>query len=208
MKSTGRLMMAVLAVAAFAPLASANVVFDFEGSAQGWGSFGPITTDSGQLVGGGSSGDGRYHVGDFDAAGWGMVDVSPVVDLTGLSTMSVDARFNDVPGFTPFSGTPQMEFMLAIGYAEWTHTVDLTTDYATYSVDFVDLTPNYYAGIAPYFGTVDLDNPNLKLQMVMRGASGSGIGELNYDNVTVTPEPGTMAIAALGAVALVYRRRR
>ncbi len=44
--------------------------------------------------------------------------------------------------------------------------------------------------------------------MVMRGASGSGIGELNYDNVTVTPEPGTMAIAALGAVALVYRRRR
>ena len=110
MKRVAVLILPALAVLALVPIGAAAVMFNFEGSAQGWGSFGPITTDSGQLVGGGSSGDGRYHVGDFDAAGWGMVDVSPVVDLSGMTTMSMDARFHDVPGFTPFSGTPTVEF--------------------------------------------------------------------------------------------------
>ena len=199
---------AAVTVLTLASFASAEVLYDFESGAQGWGSFGPITTDSGMLPTGGVGGSqGRFHVGDFDVAGWGMVDVSPVVDLTGMDAMSFDGKLNNPVPANPFVGTPEVEFMLAIGYAEWTETVTLTEDYQTFAVDFVDLTPNYYASIAPYFGNLPpLDDPGLQIKMVMRQASGSGVGELDYDNVRVTPEPTSLALLALGIAALIRRR--
>ena len=65
------------------------------GDGQGWGSVGPVTTDSGAWPFG-SDGFGRFHTGDFDMVGWGMVDVSPLttplLDLSGFSGISVDAH--------------------------------------------------------------------------------------------------------------------
>lgn len=192
-------------------VASADVVYDFETGAQGWTAFGAITTDYGNLLTGGVGGSrGRYHVGDFAVAGWGMGDSSPSVDLSGLTTMSVDARMRNPVPVNPLTGTPEVEFMLSIGYAEWSYPFIATADYQTFTVDIVNLTPNYYASIAPFNGSPPpLDNPNLKIRLITRKGDKGGIGELDFDNVMVTPEPATLVVLAGGALAtLVMRRRR
>jgi hypothetical protein len=196
----------VLGALAFAPTGQANVLFDFQNGAQGWGSFGPLTTDSGPLPDG-SVGQGRFHSMDFALPGWGIVDVSPVVDLTLYTGMGVDARLRNVPGYPDFGGTPEMEFMIAIGYAEWFQRVTLTNSYQTFSVDFVDLMPNYYASVAPYFGALPaLNSPGLQIKLVMRHGTNTGVAEMDYDQVTGIPEPATLALVALGLVSLGRRR--
>jgi MYXO-CTERM domain-containing protein len=197
----------VLGMLAFVPAGQATVLFDFESGAQGWGSYGPLHTDAGPLTAG-SVGKGRFHTADFSITpGWGIVDVSPVVDLSAYTGMSVDARLRNVPGYPDFSGTPEMEFMIVVGYAEWTTKVTLTSSYQTFAVDFVDLTPNYYATIAPYFGGLPaLNNPALKIQLVMRKGDKAGTAELDYDQVSGTPEPASLGLVALGLLAVLRRR--
>jgi hypothetical protein len=195
---------------------AADTLYDFETGAQGWFSFGGITTDSGNEVPG-SDGTtvGRFHTGDFSLGGFGMGDASPTgIDLTPYIGLSID-MFWDVPdnltgGQVPFSGTPETELMLAIGYAEWSTTVPLTGGYETYSVDFVDLTPNYYASIAPYFGALpSLDDPGLKIQLITRNSIGTGVGTLHYDQILgIVPEPAAGLLVVLGGVALTRRHRR
>ena len=194
-----------LGLLAFVPAGQATVLFDFESGAQGWGSYGPLDTGSGPIAG--SVGQGRYHTADFSATGWGIVEVSPVVNLSEYTGMSVDARLRNVPTYPDFSGTPEMEFMIVVGYAEWTTKVTLTSEYQTFAVDFVALTPNYYASIAPYYGSLPaLNNPALKIQLVMRKGDKAGTGELDYDQVSGTPEPASLALAALGLLAVLRRR--
>jgi hypothetical protein len=205
-----KVLIMLAAIGLLATAAPADVVFDFTSGGQGWGSFGPITTDSGLLPTGGVGGTrGRYHVGDFEAGGWGMVDISPVVDLSGLTTMSVDAKLISPVANRPFTGSTEVEFMLAVGAAEWFYKFNATTAYQTYSVPIASLTPNYYANLSPYFGSLPaLNDPGLHIQLVTRTGGKTGIGELDYDNVTVTPEPGTLAVLTGGALATLALRRR
>ncbi|MFQ5489118.1 MAG: hypothetical protein ACE5GE_00235 [Phycisphaerae bacterium] len=143
MKSKKLVGLTALVMAAAAPVAIADsVLFDFETGAQGWGSFGGGTTDSGNEVpGSAGTGIARFHTADFSdpAMTFGIVDVSPVgVDLSPFIGMSVDARF-DIPtdlvgGQVPFGGTPEMKFLMALGYAEWSTTVVPTSNYQTFAI--------------------------------------------------------------------------
>src|SRR3954470_11521399 len=94
-----------------------TVLFNFDDGAQGWGSFGAITTDSGSISG--SLGLGRYHSADFsvpDAGNFGIVDVPPGgQNLSSFGRLSVDARFVDVPGFEPFVGVRELDIVVATG---------------------------------------------------------------------------------------------
>ena len=99
-------------LAATIPVAGQTVLYDFEFGDDGWGSYGTITTDSG-LTFFGSSGLGRFHVGDFSLDDmfpdnpllWGIVDVSPAgIDLSPFTGFSVDALFQSVPGFPRLHG--------------------------------------------------------------------------------------------------------
>jgi hypothetical protein len=190
--------MIVLALVALASASYADdVLFSFETN-QGWGSYGPLTTDSGYLTEG-SVGRGRFHTGNFSDTGWGIVDVSPVVDLTPYVGMSVDARLRDVPGYTPFTGPKTIKFMLAIGYAEYTKAFTLTDTYQTVAVNFADLEPP--------IPTTSLNDPALKIQLAMYNSDeNAGVVELNYDQVTgLVPEPVALTLWGLG-LALIRRR--
>lgn len=173
--------------------AQAQVLYDFESGGQGWGSFGPITTDSG-LIATGSSGQGRFHSADFNLAGWGMIDVSPATDLSAFTGLSLDARFGDITGFPPFTGSPAMDIGIEINTVEYyAPAVVLTGDYITYSVNFADFVP----------GGSDLSSAIIKLRM-LKGSNG-GVGLLEYDQVVGIPEP--MSLMLLGLGALLLRRR-
>ena len=175
--------LAVIATLVVPGLALADqVLFDFESGAQGWTAFGPITTDSG-LLSSGAVGQGRFHVGDFALAGWGMVDVSPVVDLSAYTGMRVMARLVDVAGQPAFAGTPEMKLMLAIGYAEWSSPVTLASSYQFFSVNFADLVPDGTVATAP-ITPAQLSDPGLQIKLVMLKGTNTGVGELDYDQVT------------------------
>ena len=174
-----------------------QVLYSFEGGSEGWGAFGPLTTDSG-VNANGAVGDGRYHVGDFDLAGWGMVDISPAVDLSGRTGLRLFARLSDVEGFTPFSGTAVMRMGLGIGDAEWLADFDLTSDYTAYEVSFDQLVPDGVFATAP-ITTAQLSDPGLFIKLVIPEGGNSGTGVFNYDQVTAVGGDGTTQIAP-GAV--------
>ena len=157
-----------------------TVLFDFQNGAQGWTSFGDFTTESGMLAGG-SVGQGRYHVADFDApvVGWGIGDISPVLDLSSYTGMKVDLRLVDVAGHPAFSGWREFDFILEVGAAkECKKTFDATNAYATYSVNFSELNPQPAAE--------ELAAARIKLIVRKIGSQGtnSGTVELDYDQVT------------------------
>ncbi len=192
----------------------------------GWFSFGNGTTDAGADVPGSQS----THSSRFHTAAWsevspamtfGVGDASPTgIDLTAYQGFSMDLKF-DVPGDLPspqvaFDGVAEVRMMIAIGYAEWSTTVVPTDTFNTFAVDFVALTPNYYASIAPYNGNLPaLDDAGLKFQLIMprvpasTGVANTGTGSLMIDQVTgIVPEPTTFALVSLTSLAIVSRRRQ
>ena len=155
-----------------------TVLFDFESGDQGWSSYGPYTMDSGALVDG-SVGQGRFHVADFDVAtnGFGIVDISPAIDMSAYTGMKVDARMVDVPGETPLSGPREFEFLMAIGELEFTsEPFTATTEYQTFEVTFTEMTPPP----APFH----LSDPGLQIKLVVLKEGKTGVVELDYDQVT------------------------
>lgn len=181
------LMIVVAMLASVLTAQAQTVLFDFETGDQGWGSFGTITTDSGLTIG--SSGQGRYHVGDFSLDDldpgnpllWGIVDVSPLgVDLSPYSGFSVDVQFTSVPGFPEYTGDKILDIGIEIAGVEFFDTsVTMTDLYQTFTVNFADFVP---AG-------EDLSSSRIKLLVL--SSHGMGIGKIEYDEVIgLDPLPG------------------
>lgn len=173
---------AVLALSCAPAAFGDEVLYSFESGSDGWGAFGPLTTDSG-VDPDGAIGQGRYHVADFGLAGWGIVAVSPSVDLSAFSGLRVTARLREVPGFTPFAGTPVLRMGVGIGEAEWLSDFVLTETFAAYSANFADLTPDGVFATAP-ITPAELADPNLQIKFVIPKDANTGVGEFNYDQVT------------------------
>ncbi len=163
-----------------------TVLFDFE-TEQGWGSFGTITTDSGEYFEG-SSGFGRFHTGDFSLDDldpdnplfWGIVDVSPVgVDLSSYLGFTVDARFGSIPGFFPeYSGEKFLDIGIEVAGTEYfADPVTMTDSYQTFSVRFADMMP----------ASVDRSSSRIKLRVL--SSFGMGLGKFDYDEV-IALDPG------------------
>lgn len=169
-----------------------QLLFSFEGGSEGWGAFGPLTTDSGTNANG-AVGNGRYHAGDFDLTGWGMVDVSPTVDLTDRTGLRVLARMTDATGFPAFTGTPVMRMGLGIGDAEWLADFVLTSEYAAYEASFDQLIPDGTFATAP-ITPAQLSDPGLIIKLVIPEGGNSGVGVFNYDQVTAIGGEGTTQI--------------
>ena len=182
----------VVALAGGAIAAADTVLFDFADGSQGWGAFGPITTDSG-VDPDSAIGQGRYHVGDFDLAGWGMVAVSPAVDMSPYTGLRLFARLRDVPGYTPFSGSPDVRFGLGIGDAEWLADATLTDAFGLLESTFDGLTPDGEFATAP-ITPAELADPNLQIKLVMLKGINAGVGELDYDQVTGLGGPGNSQV--------------
>lgn len=156
-----------------------TILYDFETGDQGWGSFGTITTDSGLTFG--SSGQGRFHVGDFSLDDldpgnpllWGIVDVSPLgVDLSPFSGFSVDVQFNSLPGFPDYTGDKILDIGIEIAGVEYYDTpVTMTEIYQTYTVNFSEFVPN----------GEDLSSSRIKLRIL--SSHGMGVGQIDYDQI-------------------------
>lgn len=170
---------------AYCPVVAQTVLFDFEsGDGQGWGSFGPVTTDSGAWPFG-SDGFGRFHTGDFDMVGWGMVDVSPLnaplLDLSGFSGISVDAQFHSVVGYPEYSGHTMLDIGLGFGPGAaieyYAPPVTLTDSFQTFEVSFASMQLGQDA---------DLTLAIIKLRFLNDDLN-SGIGQLDYDQIIGLP---------------------
>jgi hypothetical protein len=164
---------------------SQAVLFDFEEGSQGWGSYGAITTDSGDKFG--DYGFGRYHIGDFsqpDQGNFGIVDISPPgQNLAAYGGMSVNARLVDVPGFDPYVGEKLLDLVLATGTDPNEHeffapAVTMTDQWQTFSVPFSEFQSNV-TGLAP--SAADL--ADIRIKLVVFNVHGTGIAELNYDEI-------------------------
>jgi hypothetical protein len=164
-----------------------TVLFDFQNGAQGWGSFGAITTDSGVLAG--SAGLGRFHSADFsvpDAGNFGIVDVSPSgQNLSSYGGLSVDARFVDVSGFEPFVGVRELDIVVATGsdateeeFFAPKQTMD-DTFFNTFAVPF----SQFKSSIDQQRPTVD-ELANVRIKFVVLNTNGTGTARLDYDEVT------------------------
>ncbi len=187
---------ATAAVLLFASVGSAGVLFDFESGPQGWGSFGAPTTDSG-MIPDGSVGQGRFHSADFGLGGWGIIDVSPAgVDLSAYTGLSVDARWRDIPGYTPITGVAELDIGIEVAGVEYyAPAVTLTSEYQTLSIDFAAIAPG-----------VDLSSSIIKLRILSAPTGGTGIGEFNYDQITGIPEPASLVLMSLGLLIAARRR--
>lgn len=178
----------VLAAVVSTPALGQTILFDFETGRQGWGSFGAITTDSGELPFDGSVGQGRYHAGDFsepDTGNFGIVDVSPVgQNLSAFGGLSVDARFVDVPGFPAFEGVKELDIIVAKNPGPNEEEfiapkVTMTEEYQTFSVFFKDFRSELTT-LAPT--TADLTSVQIKLRVL--NVNGVGVARFDYDQVT------------------------
>jgi hypothetical protein len=167
-----------------------TILYDFEDGAQGWGSFGAITTDSGEKLG--SVGLGRYHTADFsvtDVGNFGIVDVSPPdLDLSPYGGLAVDARFVDVPGFEPFVGVKELDIIVATGEGAtenefFAPKVTMTDEFQTFSAPFSSFR-SALNGLAP----TQADLAAIRIKLVVLNANGVGTAELNYDEVTGLPK--------------------
>lgn len=167
------------------PPADDTVLFDFESGDQGWGSFGAVGTSSGELPTGGSSGQGRFHVGDFsipDQGNFGMVDVSPPgQDLSSFVGLSVDALFKDVEGQPPFAGLKELDIAVETPSGEefFAPKITLSDSYQTYAVAFDDFQSGL-TGLAPTPTVLS----NVMIKLIVFNTNGTGTAELNYDQIT------------------------
>ncbi|MBU0610498.1 MAG: hypothetical protein KKI08_21630, partial [Armatimonadetes bacterium] len=155
-----------------------SVIYDFETGAQGWVSTGPITTDFGEQTYG-AVGKGRAHVGNFDLAGWGMTDYSPVVNMSTYTGLRVYARLRNIQGYPPFSGTPTLYIGLAIGDAEWMGQATLTYGYQAFQFAFSALVPDGVYATAP-ITSGQLSDPNLVVKLKIYKAGNSGVAAVDY----------------------------
>lgn len=165
---------------------AAAVLFDFETGNQGWSSFGNGTISSGLTTG--SSGQGRFHRANFDdpTMTYGFGDrCADGIDMSAFSGMGIDARVVSYDAAAPFVGTPELEFMLSIGYLEWAKKVILSDTYQTYTASFDELVPQGTATtpVSP----AQLSDPGLRIKLIMRKAGKSGKVSLEYDNVVGIP---------------------
>ncbi|MBN1512739.1 MAG: PEP-CTERM sorting domain-containing protein [Phycisphaerae bacterium] len=190
------LVAATAAILLFASVGSAEVLYDFESGSQGWGAYGTPTTDSG-VIPEGSVGQGRFHTADFAQGGWGIIDVSPAgIDLSAYTGLSVDARWRDIDGYTPITGVAELDFGIeAAGVEYYAPAVTLTSEYQTLSIDFAAIAPG-----------VDLSSSIIKLRILSAPTGGTGIGELDYDQVTGIPEPASIVLMSLGLLIAARRR--
>jgi len=190
------LVAATAAVLLFASAGSAGVLYDFESGPQGWGSYGTPTTDSGGIPEG-SVGQGRFHSADFGLGGWGIIDVSPAgVDLSAYTGLSVDARWRDIPGYTPITGVAELDIGIEVaGIEYYAPAVTLTSEYQTLSIDFAAVAPG-----------VDLSSSIIKLRILSGPTGGTGVGELDYDQITGIPEPASIVLMSLGLLLAARRR--
>ena len=177
----------------YLPLPPANntVLFDFESGNQGWGSFGTIGTDSGELPIGGSIGQGRFHSGDFsqpdEGNNFGIVDVSPAgQDLSSFLGLSVDALFKDVLGQPAFVGVKELDIIVETPSGEefFAPKATMTDEYQTFSVAFDD----FLSGTTSLPPTAT-QLSDVAIKLVVFNTNGTGTAELNYDQIT-----GLMAI--------------
>ena len=190
------LVAATAAVLLFASVGSAGILYDFESGPQGWGAFGTPTTDSG-VIPEGSVGQGRFHSADFGLGGWGIIDVSPAgVDLSAYTGLSVDARWRDIDGYTPISGVAELDIGIEVAGVEYyAPAVTLTSEYQTLSIDLAAIAPG-----------VDLSSSIIKLRILSAPTGGTGVGELDYDQVTGIPEPASIVLMSLGLLIAARRR--
>lgn len=190
------LVAATAAVLLFASVGSAGILYDFELGSQGWGAYGTPTTDSG-VIPEGSVGQGRFHSADFGLGGWGIIDVSPAgVDLSAYTGLSVDARWRDIDGYTPISGVAELDIGIEVAGVEYyAPAVTLTSEYQTLSIDLAAIAPG-----------VDLSSSIIKLRILSAPTGGTGVGELDYDQVTGIPEPASIVLMSLGLLIAARRR--
>lgn len=186
----------ILALAAGASALANDILYDFETGGQGWGSFGPLTTDSGVFPSG-SVGKGRFHAADYSLPGWGIVDVSPFRTFAPYVGFSLDARLVNIPGYPDYSGPALLD--IGIGLPDeneyYAAAVLLTGGYQTFTVLFGDFVP----------GSVDLSNVQIKLRILDSGATGTA--RFDYDQITgIVPEPASLGLLGLLAVAALRRR--
>jgi hypothetical protein len=177
-----------IALASMTGVAHAQtVLFDFETDAQGWGSFGAITTDSGPQPFG-SVGQGRYHAADFsvsDTGNFGIVDVSPPgLDLSAFGGLSVDAALVDPAGFEPFQGVRELDFIVATGEEAteeefFAPKITMTQEYQTFAVPFTSFVSTL-TGLTP----TAADLADIRIKLVVLNTNGTGHGRLDYDQVT------------------------
>ncbi len=165
-----------------------TVLFDFESGSQGWGSFGAITTDSGQVPGGGSVGTGRFHSADFsvpDAGNFGIVSVSPSgQDLSEFTGLSLDALFRDVPGQPSFVGVKELDIIVATGSGAseeefFAPKVTLSDEYQTFEVAFED-----FASTQTSLPPTLADLSDVTIKLVVFNTNGTGHAQLLYDQIT------------------------
>lgn len=170
-----------------------TVLYDFEDGAQGWCSYGAVTTDS--TCGSGaipaSEGLGYFHSGDFDypdESSFGMVDISPTTgplrDLSAFAGLSLDARFADVEGYPPYAGLKELHVAVATGFGVneeefFAPPVYLTDEFETYSFAFAD-----FQSALTFLPPTASDLSDVTIKLVMYNENGTGTGVLIYDQVT------------------------